>query len=119
MLLNKTPEACKHYVYRDIGMIKGYKLTNETNENDSIIINHIRIEINLESDIGREFYETIRDKFTPESLSPKYATQANYVYSERQSDDIIHIEIKILTDKSNPKEVKAKKKLLCKINKYT
>ena len=34
-------------------------------------------------------------------------------------DDIIRIDIKILTDKNNKDEVKAKKKLLCRINKYT
>ncbi len=118
MKIAQKPETYKHYVYRDIGMIKGYRLTNETNENENVIINHIKIEINLESDIGREFYSTIKDKFTPEKLSSKYVSSANYVYSEKENDGIRYIEIKILTDKSNPKEIKAKKKLLCRINKY-
>ena len=109
----------RHYVYQDIGMVKGYRLENETLESDVLIINHIRIEINLSSNVGAEFYETIKDKFRPESLKPKYATSANYVYAENRFDDMIKIEIKILTDKSNRREVIAKRKLLCRINKYT
>ncbi len=112
-------EEYRHYVYKEIGLIKGYKLLNETNENDGIIINNIRIEINLESGVGKEFYDTIKDKFKPENLSPKYATSANYVYSETQNNGLVYIDIKILTNKSNPVEVKAKKKLLKEINKYT
>lgn len=112
-------EEYRHYVYKEIGLIKGYKLLNETNESDGIIINNIRIEINLESGVGKEFYDTIKDKFKPENLSPKYATSANYVYSENQNNGLVYIDIKILTNKSNPIEVKAKKKLLKEINKYT
>lgn len=112
-------EEYKHYVYQEIGLIKGYKLLNETNENDSIIINDIKIEINLESQIGLEFWNEIKGKFRPEALSPKYATSANYVYSEQEHNGIMYILIKILTNKENHKEVKAKKKLLHKINKYT
>ena len=115
----KGQSETKHYIYRDIGMVKGYKLENETLESDVLIVNHIRIEINLSSGVGAEFYETIKDKFRPEALKPKYATAANYVYAEQCSDDIIRIDIKILTDKNNKDEVKAKKKLLCRINKYT
>ena len=66
----------RHYVYQDIGMVKGYRLENETLESDVLIINHIRIEINLSSNVGAEFYETIKDKFRPECLKPKYATSA-------------------------------------------
>lgn len=109
----------KHYVYREIGLIKGYKLTNETNENDGIVVNDIKIEINLSSISGAELYNNIKDKFKPENLSPKYATSANYVYSERKEKDLLYINIKILTNKSNKREIIAKKKLLCKINKYT
>lgn len=109
----------KHFVYQDIGMVKGYKLENETLESENLIVNNIRIEINFSSNTGREFYDTIKDKFRPENLKPKYATSANYVYAEKRFDDIIKIEIKILTDKSNKKEVIAKRKLLCRINKYT
>jgi len=112
-------EEYKHYVYKEIGLIKGYKLLNETNESDGIIINNIKIEINLESGVGKEFYDTIKDKFKPENLSPRYATSANYVYSENQNNGLVYIDIKILTNKSNPIEVKAKKKLLKEINKYT
>ncbi len=115
----KDENDSKHYVYRDIGMVKGYKLENETFESDVLVVNHIRIEINLSSDAGAEFYSTIKDKFRPENLRPKYATAANYVYAQQHSDDIVRIEIKILTDKNNKNEVKAKKKLLCRINKYT
>lgn len=109
----------KHYVYQEIGLIKGYKLQNETNESDGIIINDIKIEINLESDVGKEFWNEIKGKFNPESLSSKYATSANYVYSEQKIDGVMNIVIKILTNKNNPLEVKAKKKLLHEINKYT
>lgn len=109
----------KHYVYREIGLIKGYKLTNETNENDGIVVNDIKIEINLSSVSGAELFDQIKDKFKPENLKPKYATSANYVYSERQEEDLVYINIKILTNKSNKKEVIAKKKLLYRINKYT
>ena len=115
----KVDEDMKHYVYREIGLIKGYKLTNETSENDGIVINDIKIEINLSSISGAEFYNQIKDKFRPENLKPKYATAANYVYSERQESDLVYINIKILTNKSNKREVIAKRKLLCKINKYT
>lgn len=115
---NGKPEY-KHYVMREIGLIKGYRLVNETNENDNIIINDIKIEINLDSDIGREFWREIKDKFKPETLPSKYATCANYIYSETQQNDIMNVAIKILTNKSNPNEVKAKKKLLHRINKYT
>ena len=109
----------KHFAYQEIGMIKGYKLENETTESETLIINRIIIEINLASQIGSEFYATIKDKFKPETLSSKYISAANYVYSEVQNEDIIKIEIKILTNKLNPKEVAAKRKLLYKINKYT
>lgn len=109
----------KHFVYKEIGLIKGYKLINETNESEGIIINDIRIEINLESEIGQEFWNEIKDKFKPEKLSPKYATSANYIYTEKEYNGVIFVNIKILTNKSNPLEVKAKKKLLHEINKYT
>lgn len=109
----------KHYVYQEIGLIKGYKLLNETNESDGVIINDIKIEINLESNVGKEFWNEIKDKFKPEKLPAKYATSANYIYSEQENDGVITIAIKILTNKSNPLEVKAKKKLLHEINKYT
>lgn len=109
----------KHYVYQDIGLVRGYKLTNETNESETVIINDIKIEINMSSDIGNEFYHIIKDKFRPEDLKSKYIDHANYVYAENKNEDIITIEIKILTNKLNPKEVIAKKKLLQKINKYT
>ena len=117
----KTSEAdyTKHYVYQEIGMVKGYKLTNETTESETLVINDIKIEINLTSEIGNEFYHTIKDKFRPEDLKTKYVSEANYVYAEKKSEDIIIIEIKILTNKLNPKEVVAKRKLLYKINKYT
>lgn len=109
----------KHYVYKEIGLIKGYKLLNETNESEDIIINDIKIEINLESQIGQEFWNEIKDKFKPETLPKKYATSANYIYSEQEQDGVMNVYIKILTNKSNPLEVKAKKKLLHEINKYT
>lgn len=117
--IEQIQQEYKHYVYREIGLIKGYKLLNETAESDGIIINDIRIEINLESEIGAEFWNEIKDKFKPESLPAKYATSANYIYSEVERNGIMNVYIKILTNKSNPIEVKAKKKLLHRINKYT
>lgn len=109
----------KHYIYKEIGLIKSYKLLNETSESDGVIINNISIEINLESSIGREFYNEIKNKFKPEALPPKYASIDNYIYKETQQEEMIYIAIKILTNKSNPREIKAKKKLLHKINRYT
>lgn len=117
--IEQIQQEYKHYVYRKIGLIKGYKLLNETAESDGIIINDIRIEINLESEIGAEFWNEIKDKFKPKSLPAKYATSANYIYSEVECNGIMNVYIKILTNKSNPIEVKAKKKLLHRINKYT
>lgn len=119
MKKEKIEQVYKHYVMEEIGLIKGYRLVNETNENEGIIINDIKIEINLESEIGKEFWGEIRDKFKPEVLPPKYATSANYIYSENEHNGIMNVAIKILTNKSNPIEVKAKKKLLYRINKYT
>lgn len=109
----------KHYVYKEIGLIKGYRLLNETNESDGIIINDIKIEINLESEVGKEFWNEIKGKFNPEALPKKYITSANYIYSEQEQDGVVTIAIKVLTNKSNHLEVKAKKKLLHEINKYT
>ena len=109
----------KHYVFQEIGLIRGYKLYNETNESKDIIINDIKIEINLESEIGQKFWLEIKDKFKPEKLKSKYATSANYVYTEQEINGIMNVAIKILTNKGNPLEVKAKKKLLRRINKYT
>ncbi len=109
----------KHYVYQEIGLIKGYRLLNETNESEGVIINDIKIEINLESEVGAEFWNEIKGKFNPEALPSKYATSSNYVYAEQERDGIMNIAIKILTNKSDPLEVKAKKKLLHEINKYT
>ena len=117
--LEQLNKEYKHYVYKEIGLIKGYKLMNETNESEDIIINDIKIEINLESQIGQEFWNEIKDKFKPETLPPKYATSANYIYSEQEKDGIMNVYIKILTNKANSLEVKAKKKLLHEINKYT
>lgn len=117
--ISKTGGTYRHYVYPEIGMIKGYKLTNETNETDGVVINTIKIEINLESKSGQELYKNIANKFEPEKLKSKYISSANYVYSEYEDDGIIHITIKILTDLGNPKEVAAKRMLLKKINKYT
>ena len=114
----KINEEYKHYVYKEIGLVKGYKVTNETNESDSIIINDIKIEINMTSETGRELYHALQGKFEPEKLSSKYVTQANYIYSERENDGIITIYIKVLTNRAKPEEIKAKKKLLHKINKY-
>lgn len=119
MKKEKVNREYKHYVMQEIGLVKGYRLANETNENDNIIINDIKIEINLESDIGKEFWSEIKGKFKPETLPPKYETSANYIYSETKQNDIVNVAIKILTNKSNPNEVKAKKKLLHRINKYT
>lgn len=119
MRKEKIEQVYKHYVMEEIGLIKGYRLVNETNENEGVIINDIKIKINLESDVGKEFWSEIKEKFKPEALSPKYATSANYIYSENEHNGIMNIAIKILTNKSNPTEVKAKKKLLHKINKYT
>lgn len=113
------PDYTKHYIYQDIGLIRGYTLTNETAESETLILNDIRITINLSSTTGAEFYKTIKDKFRPEKLKAKYITSTNYIYAETQTEDIIKLEIKILTDRNNPKEVKAKKKLLYRINKYT
>lgn len=118
-MIDRIEKEYRHYVYKEIGLIKGYKLTNETNESDGIIVNNIRIEINLESEIGQEFWNDIKDKFKPESLPEKYATSANYIYSEQEIDGIMNILIKILTKKSDKNEIKAKKKLLHEINKYT
>ena len=117
--IEKTGGTYKHYVYQEIGMIRGYKLTNETNETDGIVINTIKIEINLESKSGQELYRNIANKFEPEKLKSKYVSSANYVYSEYEDDGIIYITIKILTDLDNKKEVAAKRVLLKKINKYT
>lgn len=117
--MESVSKEYKHYIYKEIGMIKGYKLTNETNESDGIIINDIRIEINLESETGAEFWNEIQGKFNPEVLPQKYVTSANYIYAEQEQDGIMKISIKILTNKSKPNEVKAKKKLLHEINKYT
>ena len=119
MKKEKINKEYKHYVYKEIGLIKGYRLLNETNESEGIIINDIKIEINLESDVGKEFWNEIKGKFNPEALSPKYATQANYIYTEQEHDGIMNVSIKILTNKNNPSEVRAKKKLLHEINKYT
>lgn len=109
----------KHHVFQDTEMIQGYKLTNETTESETRIINTIKIIANLSSSTGNELYQTIKDKFTPGEIKAKYITSTNYIYGEKKQDDIITIEIKIVTDKTNEKEVKAKKKLLQKINKYT
>ncbi len=119
MKKEKVNDEYKHYVIQEIGLVKGYRLVNETNENDNIIINDIKIEINLNSNIGKEFWETVKGKFTPESLPSKYATKANYIYSENERNGIMNVAIKILTNKRDPDEVKAKRKLLHKINKYT
>ena len=100
-------------------MIKGYKLSNETNETPNTIINTIKIEINLSSDTGHEFYNEIKDKFTPENLDKKYISNSNYLYAENEKDDLKTIEIKIISNRHDPMDMKAKKKLLYKINKYT
>lgn len=117
--IEKIDKEYKHYVYKEIGFIKGYRLLNETNESEGVVINDIKIEINLESQIGQEFWNEIKDKFKPEALPKKYATSANYIYSEKEEDGVMNIYIKILTNKANPLEIKSKKKLLHEINKYT
>lgn len=117
--IEKINKEYKHYAIQEIGLIKGYKLTNETTENENIIINHITIEMNLESETGKQLLEDVSDKFRPEQLEPKYINNANYIYTETEVDGIRRIEIKILTNRNNPKEVVAKRKLLQKINKYT
>lgn len=117
--IEKINKEYKHYALQEIGLIKGYKLTNETTENENIIINHITIEMNLESETGKQLLEDVSDKFRPEQLKPKYINSANYIYTETEVDGIRRIEIKILTNRNNPKEVVAKRKLLQKINKYT
>lgn len=117
--IEKINKEYKHYALQEIGLIKGYKLTNETTENENIIINHITIEMNLESETGKQLMENLSDKFRPEQLNPKYINSANYIYTETEVDGIRRIEIKILTNRNNPKEVVAKTKLLQKINKYT
>ena len=98
-----TPDYTKHYVLQEIGMIKGYKLVNETTETEGLIMNQIHIEINLASDTGHTFYEDIKDKFTPEAENGNLKT----------------IEIRIMTNRHDHIDMKAKKKLLYKINKYT
>ena len=114
-----TADYTKHFVMEELELIKGYKLTNETTETPNIIVNTIKIEINLSSDTGHEFYEEIKDKFTPEALNPKYISNSNYLYAESEKDDQKTIEIKILTNRHDPMDMKAKKKLLYRINKYT
>lgn len=117
--IEKINKEYKHYAIQEIGLIKGYKLTNETTENENIIINHITIEMNLESETGKQLLEDVSDKFRPEQLKPKYINNANYIYTETEVNGIRRIEIKILTNRNNKKEVVAKRKLLQKINKYT
>lgn len=114
-----TADYTRHFVMEELSMIKGYKLTNETNETPNTIVNTIKIEINLSSDSGHDFYNEIKDKFTPEALDPIYIKDSNYLYAESEKDDQKTIEIKIFTNRNNPIDVKAKKKLLQKINKYT
>ncbi len=114
-----TADYTKHYVLQEIGMIKGYKLVNETTETAGLIMNHIHIEINLSSDTGHEFYEEIKDKFTPEAIKSKYINNSNYLYAESENGDLKTVEIKIMTNRKDPVDLKAKKKLLYKINKYT
>ena len=80
----KEQSETKHYIYRDIGMVKGYKLENETLESDALIVNHIRIEINLSSGVGAEFYETIKDKFRPENLKPVFKMLTDWLPRLRQ-----------------------------------
>lgn len=117
--IEKIKKEYKHYALQEIGLIKGYRLLNETTENENIIINHITIEMNLESETGKKLLEDVSDKFKPEQLKPKYINSANYIYTETEVDGIRRIEIKILTNRNNLKEVVAKRKLLQKINKYT
>ena len=54
-----TADYTRHFVMEGISLIKGYKLTNETNETPNIIVNTIKIEINLSSDTGHAFYNEI------------------------------------------------------------
>ena len=119
IIKDRKTDYTKYYAYQEIGMVKGYRLSNETNESESLIVNDIKIEVNLCSETGSDFYNSIKDKFKPERIKPKYVTATNYVYAETRNEDIIKIEIKILTNKLNHKEVIAKKKLLHDINKYT
>lgn len=114
-----TPDYTKHFVLQEIGMIKGYKLINETTETEGLIMNHIHIEINLASNTGHTFYEEIKDQFTPEALSSKYISNSNYLYAENENGDMKTIEIKIMSNRHDPIDMKAKKKLLYRINKYT
>lgn len=114
-----TADYSRHYVIEGLQLIKGYKLSNETTETPNIIVNTIKIEINLSSDTGHEFYNEIKDKFTPESLNPKYISNSNYIYAESEKEDLKTIEIKIISNRHDPMDMKAKKKLLYKINKYT
>ncbi len=114
-----TPDYTKHYVLQDINLIKGYKIINDTTENENIIMNYIQIEINLSSTTGSDFFNEIKDKFTPEKLNSKYINHSNYIYAESEKGDMKTIEIRIMTNRHNPLEVKAKKKLLYRINKYT
>lgn len=106
-----TSDYTKHFVYQDIGMIMGYTLANETIESEFTIINTIKIKINLSSSTGAELYNALKGKLKP--------NDKDYLYSEYQNSDILTIEIKIVTNKNNPEEIKLKKKLLHKINKYT
>ncbi len=39
--MKKQDEDNKHYAFQDTGMIKGYRVLNETTESYKIIINHI------------------------------------------------------------------------------
>lgn len=116
---NPSPDYTRHYVLQEIGMVKGYKVINDTSETEGLIVNHIHIEINLSSKTGYEFYEEIKDKFKPEDLKCKYINAANYMYGESKNEDQITIEITLLTNRKLPKDIKAKKKILSKINKYT
>lgn len=106
-----TSDYTKHFVYQDIGMIMGYTIANETIESEFTIINTIKIKINLSSGTGAELYNALKGKLKP--------NDKDYLYSEYQNSDILTIEIKIVTNKNNPEEIKLKKKLLQKINKYT
>ena len=62
-------------------------------------MNHIHIEINLSSDTGHQFYEEIKDKFTPEALKSKYITNSNYLYAGSEKEDLKTIEIKVMTNR--------------------
>lgn len=114
-----TADYSRHYVVEGLKLIKGYKLTNDTTETSNIIVNTIKIEINLSSDSGHELYNNIKDKFTPEALSSKYINNSNYLYAESGKDDMRTIEIRIYTNRNDPIDLKAKKLLLKKINRYT